>query len=545
MQQETILFAYDLSYTGTASAENFGLLYNTLGYECLGTKKAFIRTVEYIQPNLLSENSYWTLCDLQGNVVRSGLLRYRGISYGLQLWEADFSAFQQSGEYTLHIVLIDADEKNIEQKDSASFTLKDDLYGQDVLLNLTLYNAQARIAPARVGGGYYDCNTTMGEAYSHGIFLNGLVQTWLYRKDQLDNQTLQGLQSSASRAFDYLLKLHDASTGEFIHSYPGRYNEDINLGYHNTIEALYGFSAYLHYFSGIDYRRANNVNYKKAVKTVEYLQENFLPEMAAVYGYPYREYLIPVYYHLYMYSGDPVWLNAGLELSEQMLDNFDVRSMYRSGARGIPMFEGVYLFYEQIQGTSQANIWKDKLIKIKERYYSDIDERNALSILPMSAGNVAADEWDNMWKLPTGEYENNWILTTGRACSAADACFLGMMTDDPTLERIAAGEIGYIFGLNPGFSGDLVSPGSTETLTAGALVDNLDAPHVRGWFYWGFEMANDDWASVMNGFRIIDNQYVFRDETTDDWCYGETFIKHDGAFAYAICLYEAYVHYKR
>ena len=93
-----------------------------------------------------------------------------------------------------------------------------------------------------------------------------------------------------------------------------------------------------------------------------------------------------------------------------------------------------------------------------------------------------------------------------------------------------------------GTNGELVlDANSQRQILAGALVYNLDIQRVRGWFNWGFEPKNDQWASVMNGFRIIDGKYTFKDETYDDWCYGESFIKHDGAFAYAFCLYELYV----
>lgn len=536
------LLQYDIAYTGSLSGNNLVLLYNTLGYEATGTKRAFVRAVDYIEPGKVGANSGWILQDMAGNAVMKGRLEYEGLSYGMQLWGLNFSDHTGQGQYTLKVELTDTTGASVYTAVSQPFRVENNLYSQNVLLPLTLYNAQARIAPDSLGGGYYDCNTTMGEAYSHGIFLNGLVQTYQYQKDSLDNQTALELENAAARAFDYLLLLHNDQTGEFIHSYPGRYNEDINLGIHNSVEALYGFAAYLNYFSEIDPARASKQNYERAVQTVDYLEANIYVWTLDSLGYPYKEYLIPVYYHLYQYSGDQKWLDRGIALVDKLLSDVNVRTMYRSGARGISVFEGVYLFAQQLEGTETYNKWITQLITIKDTYYADLARKNAFAILPVSNKVNASTEWDNMWKMPAGEYDYNWYLTTGRACNAMDACFLGILTQDDSLEEIAAGEIGFVFGLNPGFSGDLVmNPTTGDAYAAGALVDNLDAQRVRGWHYWGFEMAEDAWLSIMNGFRIENGEYVFRDDTTDDWYYGETFIKHDGAYAYAMCLYEYFI----
>lgn len=531
-----------IEYTGEVTADNFALLFNTLGYEQKGTKRAFVRSVEYVDPGKVGSNSVWTLLNAKNEVVSQGRFIYRGLAYGIQLWEMDFSEVTKPGQYRLIAEFTDKKYNPVYQEASTVFQIQNRVYSNNVLLPLTLYNAQARVAPQDVGGGYYDCNTTMGEAYSHGVFLNGLVQTYVYQRATLSDEEIQGLWDAAARAFDYLLKLHDDATGEFIHSYPTRYNADINQGMHNTYEALYGFCAYLHYFSGLDPERASQENFEKAVKSVDYLDTYISDDYAAQLGYPHKEYLTPVYYYLYMYSGDTQWRDKGIELINKQLDTMDVRSMRRNGARSIPMMEGVYLFAQEIKGTEQYDQWIDKLVQIKDTYYAGMGEKNAFAILPISEGFMAAKEWDNMWKMPVGEYETNWLITTGRAVFAMDACFLGKLTGDKSLEEIAAGEIGYVFGLNPGFEGELVlGANSNRKIAAGALVDNLNAQRVRGWFNWEFTLKNDQWVSIMNGYRVTGGEYVFKDETFDDWYYGETFIKHDGAFAYAMCVYEEYV----
>lgn len=531
-----------VEYTGEVISDNFALLFNTLGYEQKGTKRAFVRSVEYVDPAKVGGNSLWTLLNEKNEIVLQGELEYRGLSYGLQLWEADFSELTKPGKYRLIVEITDKKYNVVYQEASTLFKIQNRLYSNNALLPMTVYNAYARVAPANVGGGFYDCNEVMGEAYSHGIFLNGLVQTYVYQRAMLEGDVLNHLLNSANITFDHLVLLHDDATGEFIHSYPGRYLEDINEGFHNTIEALYGFSAYLYYFSDIDPQRASQENFDRAVQSLEYLDLYVSAETASEYGYPYREYLIPICYYLYMYSGDTAWYDRGISLIDNLLDELDVRTMYRSGAKAVSLFEGVYLFSKDMVGTQKLSDWTQKLIEIKDKYYVGMGERNAFAIMPISEDFVAAKEWDNMWRLPVGEHEQNWQITTGRACFAMDVCFLGMLTGDKSLEEIAAGEIGYIFGLNAGFDGELVlGANSQRQILAGALVYNLDIQRVRGWFNWGFEPKNDQWASVMNGFRIIDGKYTFKDETYDDWCYGESFIKHDGAFAYAFCLYELYV----
>ena len=524
-----------VAYTGAVTDTNFFLLYNTVGYERTGTKKAFVRSIAPVAPTWTDDGD-WTLVNSDNEILARGKLVYRGLSYGLQLWEADFTDVDAEETCRLIVSVRNNLGQTVYRETSCPFSIQDALYSDNVLLALTIDNAQAREAPADVGGGYYDCNTMMGEAYSHGVFLNGLVQTYVLKYDELTSAQRTDLMEAAQQAFDYLQALHVDETGEFIHSDPRRDNADINLGYHNTFEALYGYAAYLYYFKNVDPTRATTENYRRAVKSLEYLQTNYPTDA----WYPYREYLIPVCYYLYKYSGSNAWLTMGKNLIETELSNFNLRTMYRSGARSIPIFEGVYLFMTDSSITlPNRNAWLTSLNNIKNTYYAGLDAQNAMDILPISAYDTAVSEWDNMWRLPAGEYEQNWQLTTGRAANAMDACFLGELTGDASLEAIATGSLGYIMGLNPGFSGTLVTnPTTTRPMAAAALVHNLNARRSVGWCYWSFTPKNDTFVSVMNGFRIQNGAYAFEN---DAWEYGETFLRHDGAFAYAFCVYERFL----
>lgn len=532
-----------IEYTGEAESDNFALLYNTLGYEQGGTKKAFVRSLEYVSPEKIGDNSLWTLIDTDNQPVAQGSLEYKGLSFGLQLWEADFSDITQLGTYRLVAEITDKNYTPVYQEASSQFLIQNRIYSHNIILPLTLYNAQAREAPAELGGGYYDCNTAMGEAYSHGVFLNGLVQTYISQLATLTNEERTGLQNAASIAFDYLVLLHDDASGEFRHSDPRRYNADINQGFHNTYEALYGFCTYLYYFSDIDPLRAGEENYQRACQTVDYLLNYCSDEVSAANGYPYKEYLIPPLYYLYKYSGDEELLEQAKELINAELENFNFRTMNRRGARSIPMFEGVYLFLNDGMELPEREQWLSKLNEIKDAYFKDLDQKNAMCIFPISDEVVTKIEWDEMWRTPVGEYSGkNWQLTTARAANAMDACFLGELTGDSSMEQIAAGSIGYVLGLNAGFPGELVeNPASDRPVSAGAFVQNLNGRRVRGWSYWGFTPKNDQWMSVMNGYCMFGGEYCFKDDTNDDWIYGETFLRHDGAFAYALCVYERFV----
>lgn len=527
-----------ITYNGAVADANFFLLYNTLGYERIGTKKAFVRSISPVSPTW-TDGGDWALLNSSNEILARGELVYKGFSFGLQLWEADFTDVDAVENCRLLVTMRNNLGQTVYRETSCPFSIQDELYFDNALIELTIDNAKAREAPPEMASCFFDCNSMMGEAYSHGVFLNGLVQTYVLKYDELTSAQRTDLMTAAQRAFDYLQSLHVDSTGEFIHSDPRLYNADINLGYHNTFEALYGYAAYLYYFKDIDTTRATTENYRRAVKSLEYLQTNYPTDA----WYPYREYLIPVCYYLYKYSGTNAWLTLGKNLIETELSNFNLRTMYRSGSRSIPIFEGVYLFMTDSSITlPNRDAWLASLNSIKNTYYTGIDARNAMDILPISDYDTAAAEWDNMWQLPAGEIEQHWQLTTGRAANAMDACFLGELTGDASLEAIATGSLGYIMGLNPGFSGNLVTnPTTTRPMAAAALVYNLSTRHSTGWYFWQFTPANNTFLSVMNGFRIENGTYVFESNDLDDWVYGESFLRHDGAFAYAFCVYERFL----
>lgn len=537
-------------------SSEFTLLYNVLGYERYGTKKAFVRSTSSVKSILIGNESRWFLRNEYGSIVQSGKLLDQGYSFGMQLWSSDFSCVAMEGKYFLHVVITDAKGNQIWKDTSEPFYIQHHIYSQHLLTPLTVYNAQARIASEQEGGGYYDCNSRMGEARSHGIFLNGLVQAYTLGKDKFLESHHKELHNFANIAFDYLLSLHSEKTGEFAPAHSCRPNVEGNLWAFNSYEALYGFSAYLHLMADTDPERANLDNYHRAEKSAEYVIQNFTDDMAEQFGYPQREFMVAVYYHLYCYARDPKWKDKGIALMEKILESLNLRKTCRESRHAIPMLEGIYYFMKEFPKHPRYSVWMEHLQRIKDLYYKVLPERNAFSIMPISDASRTVIEWDDMQSLPGNEqvYGNNEARFSGnksgasrqfvtrRAANAMDACFIGELTGDDLMEEIATGELGYVCGINPGFKQRFVeNPPTTKKTAACALIANMCNRHATCWKRWFFEPKNSKWMSIMNGFLIENGEYYYEDTNDDSWWYSETFIKHDGAYAYAYCIYENYI----
>ena len=516
--------------------QNFVLLYNTLGYEKNGTKKVLVRSIDPADPASVS-SAQWTLIKQDGQTVAQGNFVYRGYSFGLQLWCADISGITTPGKYVFKAEFTDVSGDPIYQESSNEFLICESLYTKNLLLPITLYNALARRAPKDKSYGYFDCNSNMGEARSHGIFLNGLIKTWIYRKAVLSEEECAGLIESAQIAFDYMLLLYNDETGAF--SNPVRLNT-LNNGVFNTYEALYGFSAFLYYFKDLDPARASVKNYDRAVRSAAYVLERYSPEAEKRWGgYEHFEMLAPVYYYLYKFSGDKQWLEKGIALIDKSLEKFNLRAMNRCCRNPIPQFEGVYLFARELSGTAVSKRWIKRLTEIKDLYYIDVPRRNAWGIIPVCAdAKRAAEEWDHMDKPSFSSRQ----YVTHCAANAMDACFLGELTGDTSLEAIAAGELGHMLGLNAGLDISLVenAPEGLQ-MSAAAFIHNYPGRRAKTWYYWEWEPKDPRWMSITNGFIQVNGKYLYDYTHITDWDTSETFIKHDGAFAYAFCVYEDFV----
>ncbi|MHB1484183.1 MAG: early set domain-containing protein [Saccharofermentanales bacterium] len=500
-----------------------------------------VRTLTDIDPNALDTVlSEWRLIDSKGSAVKSGRLKYKYKTYGMQLWEADFSSYDIPGIYTMEFSLKMSLDRIIGNLATQPFRLEKNLLFNNVVKHLTIENAEARIAEEKDGYGYYDCNwSTMGEGYSHGIFLNSLAQTYLLRGGALTGAEKSRYIASASIAFDYLMLLQLPS-GEIDHQYRKRPNyQGSSFGIMNTQEALYGMSAFLDIFKGIDHR-ANDENYTKILKTLEFA------ETAAPWGWKagydtYGEYLIPIYFHLYKYSGDVNLKAKAINKLNYLMNNLNVRTMWRSSFRAIPMFEGLKYCVDNFKDDPEYENWIAKAKFIKDNYFKPIITTNAFNVITTSTKANAISEWDDASGVPDGDPAISswtWINSGASPAYCIDACILGDITGDSAMKQVAAGEINWILGLNPGVPRWTIrNPISNQNdRNAASFIGNLNARCVTQ-NYSAWTPKNNTFMSISNGFTIKNNTFWYENR----WNESENFIKSDGSFVFASLIYEDYL----
>lgn len=130
-------------------AHNFALLYNTPGYDLLGTKRALVRTINDIPDsvNLTSASRFTVQRTDGGRGTMSGTLTKLGKTFGMQLWEADFSSIVDEGPYTLNVQIIASGGPGsglVTALQSAPFEIRPNFISNKLLRPLSLANAEAR-----------------------------------------------------------------------------------------------------------------------------------------------------------------------------------------------------------------------------------------------------------------------------------------------------------------------------------------------------------------------------------------------------------------
>lgn len=524
----------DINSIAVDKMGKFRLLYSTIGYDSQATKHALVRTFNTIDISKVSNQCVWELKDLDKKTVLSGTLKTAPETYGLQLWEADFSSMKTSGSYYLQITMKIDDTPEILV--SNVFQIKPSLLSAEILEGITLDNAEARIAPASLGGGYYDCNwSTMGEGYSHGVFLNGLSQTFAYLETDLKDSDKKRYIAASNIAFDYLISLIKIN-GVIDHQNPARpYYQGTKFGIMNSQEGLYGLAAYMDIFKGKD-ERANEDNYKKIMQVLGFVESSGPFGWQAGYD-TYDEYLIPIYLHLYKYSGDVKLKDEAIGVLNEQLKKFDLRTMWRSGFRAIPMFEGLRMCVEMFPDHPDYSSWISRAKEIKDEFFYDIINRNAFQLITTSTASLAMMEWDDMGRVPMGDPLNGGINAQAASAYSMDACILGKITGDRNMEKIATGQLNWILGIHPGLpKWAVVNPVSNRNRESGALITGLPVRSVSV-SYNVWKPANDRILSIVNGFSMYGQPFRY----DNIWQNSENFIKWDGSFAYAICVYEDYL----
>lgn len=511
----------------------FRLLYSTVGYDSRATKRMLIRTVGNSGARASERFSRWSLYRIDGKRIAGGRLTKAPRTYGMDLWEIDFSDVVSSGCYYIKASVNSG--LSFETLYSQIFEIRSGLLEEKILPGITVFNAEAREAPESLGGGYYDCNwSTMGEGYSHGVFLNGLAQTYSYYHEEMSSDMNKRYRRASERAFRYLLGLVEED-GCIDHQDPSRPNyQGTRFGIMNSQEAVYGMAAFMDIFS--DDSLANEENYQKVLKVLEYV-ENTEP-----FGYQagydtYHENLIPVYLHLYNYSGDVRFRDKAIRILNRQLKNFNLRTMWRNSWRAIPNFEGLMMCVELFPEDEHYEYWMEQAEAIKDKYFDDLPERNAFRTVTSSTQYHAEEEWDDMASTPDGDPVLGSVVTQCTAAYCMDACILGSLTGDERMEAIATGQLEWILGLNPGLPQWTVQPSETNRdREAAALMGGLSDRSVTV-RYNVWSPKNSGIITIVNGFSMNSEPFHYENR----WNESESFIKWDGSYAYAICMYEKYL----
>ena len=520
----------------SAALANFRLNYSTAGYDSRGTKVVLIRTLSPIAVSDVSvADTSWILKDSNGTTAATGSVAYFGTTYGIQYWVADFTSFKAAGTYSMEVTLKKSASTAIGVKQTLPFLVQRENFSKTILIPLTLNNADARKAPPSKGG-YYDA-TSVGfqEAYSHGIFLYGLLQTYKYKYASLASADQARLVTDINIAYDHLLRRWspDATT---LFAHP----EGPPRGGMNDIEPLYAMALYIDMFKTLDPTRANDANFAKLVTGFNLLKA--APAGWQDTGYQqYKDYLIPIAVHMYRYSGDVQWKNEAITRLNTFLAAFNLRTHYRGSGRGIPLFDGLRLCLEEFPTDPSHDIWISQARTIKDTYYKSakISTDNVFHIINASAAANPAGDWDagrmtgDMW----GALQKGY---TGGPY-ANDILILAKATGDRSLEPMAAGEVYWDMGLNPGIPhASVVSPNSLDDRESASFIINAPFRHVTGVTYRDFTMLNTTYLTLVNGFNNNGSANEFNYVGTISYN-GEDFIKHDGCLTIGALMYEDYL----
>lgn len=142
----TVTFSNIKVTTDPVVASNFALLYSTPGYEAVGTKRALIRTLNDIPDSVdVGPQSRFFLKRSDGSQVAAGSLkRLPGKTFGMQLWEADFTSIEAEGSYTVSVNVIASAAGKITTLQSAPFEIRSKLVSTKLMKPMSLANAEAR-----------------------------------------------------------------------------------------------------------------------------------------------------------------------------------------------------------------------------------------------------------------------------------------------------------------------------------------------------------------------------------------------------------------
>jgi hypothetical protein len=524
----------------TPDSSNFRLNYSTAGYDSRGTKQALVRTITAIATAEVSTaDSRWELIDsATGTTSASGVLSYFGTTYGIQFWTVDFTSFRGEGRFYLLVTLKQNAGTAIGTRRSLTFPVQANNFSKTMLMDLALNNADLRQINDYQGGFCDATSTGFREAYSHGIFLYGFLEMYKAKYNSLSSTDKTRLITNINIAFDHIVS-YWAPDGVTLLRHP----EGPPRGGMNDIEPYFGMAMYMALFKGKDAKRASDGNFTKLVACY-----NNLDTASAGWqdtGYQeYRDYLIACLVYMYLYSGDETWKNLAITRLNTFLSTFNLRTHYRGSARGIPLFEGLRVCAEQCPGDPNYAAWISQARAIKDAYYksAQVLTGNAFHIVNTCAAANPSSDWDN--SRMTGDMWGSLMKGYTGGPYARDALVLANLTGDGTLEKVAAGEIYWDMGLNPGVpAASIINPPATDDRESAAFIVNGKFRHVVRVAYYCPNLSPGQTApylTIVNGFNSNGGADEFNYEGTVSYN-GELFIKHDGCEIIGALAYEDYL----
>ena len=498
----------------------YTLLYSTLGYESLATKRILIRQNDTAVQASQGLAFGWQLIDAKGSEVEKGIASFAGNAWTIPLWSLDFSKVHKPGTYR---VLVEAPGVTLA---TDPFQIDEFLLFESTYLGVALDNAEARAAPLDMDGGYFTDNGRGGPVDSHATFLVGLLESFDRRRTSLTDDQRMRARAAIDRAVDYLLLLSDPQTGEIDGQSSTRPDKDFSA--QTTAEGLRGLAHFASLARTDEPDKADRA-YRRAKLAETWLLTN-APE-----AYP-PSLQAAVDYDLYRAIGDQATLDKAKAAVRAAVTTYDLRTMDRGSYDALPHFEAMHAMWLDLRDDPDRPFWEETAKRVALQY-EDMIVRNVFQVVPpgvtsVDDGTDAARQWDQVATLPLpGEgvdavIGNDWFMAR-----AIDAVYLSQMSGDKMLEKVATANLEWISGLNPGVpSNRVIGAGTASPFAAASFLTGMPVRTARTWSEWQWQRPKP-FATIVGGFR---STFVYDDIRAA----GDTSISRDGLWLYATSVYE-------
>ena len=508
------------------SDTSYTLLYSTLGYDTAATKHVLIRQNDASAPVASGLAFQWRLVDADSeDVVETGLAQYGGTSWSIPMWVADFTDVQRPGSYRMSI-----EATNVGLA-TGVFDVDEFLLTRKTLVRVGLDAADVRSAPIELDNGYFEPHSLEGTSAAHAEFMLGLIALYEERRSSLTEAMRVRAKAAIDRAFEYVMLLSDAGTGEIAHAAPTRpYAFGDNPS--DTVAGARGLARYAAAFQREDPGNAERA-YRRARLADAWLESN-APEAYAPWA------RAAVAFDLYMYVGDPALLDRAVVAVRSFAESYDLPSMNRFSGDTMPHFETMRQLWELLPEHPDRALWERTAARVGAQYVEMLD-RHAIGIVPPgidhAGGPSAVDQWNTVASDPLpGDGDSAMIGNEWFLARAVDAAQFARMLDDPRLEESATAHLLWVTGLNPGMPAERV-PGSVRPasgIQAASFVVGVDSVAVmpaREWEWQRPEPAGD----ILAGFR---RALTFDDSLTA----GSSSITRNGLWLQSVVAYEELIH---